>query len=122
MSPNTTSSLPSARSGVFLSYARTDGEKFATDLRLRLEGEHIPVWQDRIGMEGGQDWWRQITEALDRVEFLVLVMTPAALASPNVRKEWRYARQQGVCIYPVKATASLNFASLPRWMQTLLSV
>ena len=31
-------------------------------------------------MEGGKDWWLQITEAIDHVEFLVLVMTPAALA------------------------------------------
>jgi len=116
---STTSSLPPARSGVFLSYARADGEKFATGLRLRLEAERIPVWQDRIGMEGGQDWWRQITEALDRVEFLVLVMTPAALASPNVRKEWRYARQQGVCVYPVKAVPDLKFANLPRWMRDM---
>ncbi len=116
---STTSSLPSGRSGVFLSYARADGEKFATDLRLRLQAEHIPVWQDRIGMEGGQDWWRQITEALDRVEFLVLVMTAAALASPNVRKEWRYARQQGVCVYPVKAVPDLKLASLPRWMRDM---
>ncbi len=81
---STTSSLPPGRSGVFLSYARADGEKFATDLRLRLEAEHILVWQDRIGMEGGQNWWRQITEALDRVEFLVLrtgleTCQPAAL-------------------------------------------
>jgi hypothetical protein len=29
-------------------------------------------------------------------------MTPAALASGNFLKEWRYTRQQGVCVYPVK--------------------
>jgi hypothetical protein len=29
-------------------------------------------------------------------------MTPDALRSPIIRKEWRYARQQGVCVYPVK--------------------
>jgi hypothetical protein len=39
-------------------------------------------------MEGGRDWWQQITEALDQVEFMVLVMTPAAMQSPMVRKEW----------------------------------
>ncbi len=54
---------------VFLSYARADGEAFATDLRQRLEARHIPVWQDRIGMEGGRDWWLQITEALDKSSF-----------------------------------------------------
>src|SRR5947209_9206714 len=80
---------------VFLSYARTDGEQFAADLRHRLQAEHIPLWQDRSSMEGGKDWWQQITEALNHVEFMVLVMTPAALQSPIVRKEWRYTHQQG---------------------------
>ena len=74
---------------VFISYARADGEPFATDLRQRLLAEHIPLWQDRVGMEGGRDWWQQITQALDHVAFMVLVMTPAAMQSPLVRKEWR---------------------------------
>ncbi len=39
---------------VFLSYARTDGERFAKQLRQRLLDENIPLWQDRIGMEGGE--------------------------------------------------------------------
>ncbi len=102
---------------VFISYARSDGEAFATQLRHKLEAKNIPLWQDRIGMEGGRDWWLQIQEALDHVQFMVLVMTPAALRSPIVKKEWRYARQQGVCVYPVKAHADLHFQSLPHWMR-----
>src|SRR6266852_1976001 len=103
---------------VFLSYARSDGEPFATNLRQRLEAEHIPLWQDRVGLEGGKDWWQQITEALDKVEFMVLVMTPAAMRSETVRKESRYARQQGVCVYPVKGEPDLDFNSLPHWMRS----
>src|SRR6266566_1918803 len=103
---------------VFLSYARSDGEQLATDLRQQLLDEHIPLWQDRVGLEGGKDWWLQITEALDVVEFLVLVMTPAAMGSETVRKEWRYARQQGVCVYPVKGEPDLNFNSMPHWMRS----
>src|SRR5690349_24827272 len=108
---------PMARSGVFISYARSDGEKFANSLRVRLEKEGISPWQDRTGMEGGRDWWLQITEALDRVEFMALVITPNALKSDTVRKEWRYARQQGVCVYPIKGASDLDFDSLPRWMR-----
>ena len=102
---------------VFISYARSDGEPLATELRQRLEAEHIPLWQDRIGMEGGRDWWQQITEALDKVEFMVLVMTPVAMLSETVHKEWRYARQQGVCVYPVKGVPDLDFNTLPHWMR-----
>jgi WD40 repeat protein len=103
---------------VFLSYARSDGEQFATELRQRLEAEHIPLWQDRVGMEGGRDWWLQIKEALDVVEFMVLVMTPAAMKSKMVREEWRYARQQGVCVYPVKGEPDLDFKDMPHWMRS----
>src|SRR5919206_2972064 len=106
-----------SRGGVFISYARSDGEEFAVRLRERLETEGVRLWQDRVALEGGRDWWLQITEALDRVEFMVLVMTPNALRSETVKKEWRYARQQGVCVYPVKGAEGLDFDSLPRWMR-----
>ena len=104
---------------VFVSYARSDGEALAQDIRQRLEQEGIPVWQDRTNMEGGRDWWLQITDALNQVEFMVFVATPAALRSEVVRKEWRYARQQGVCVYPVQGSNDLNFNELPRWMRAV---
>ena len=72
----------SAAPRIFVSYARSDGKKFAAKLRRRLQDDHgFPLWQDLADLEGGKDWWQQITEAIDHVEFLVLVMTPAALGS-----------------------------------------
>lgn len=92
----------------------------AAALRARLEREapEIVLWQDRVRLEGGVGWWRQIAEALDVVEFLVLVMTSAALASPVARKEWQYARQRGVCVYPVKGDpdGEIDYSALPKWM------
>ena len=76
----------------------------------------IAIKQDRLLLEGGVGWWKQLTDAIDSVEFLVLVMTPSAMRSEMVRKEWRYARQQGVCVYPVKGAPELRFSELPRWM------
>ena len=72
-------------------------------------------------MEGGRDWWLQIVEALNQVEYMVLVFTPGALKSPIIRKEWRYARQNGVGVYPVKGVADsdLDYGSLPRWMRSV---
>jgi hypothetical protein len=106
--------------GAFLSYASADGELPAADLRQRLtcEAADIVIKQDRLLLEGGAGWWKQIAEAIDSVEFLILLMTPAAIASGNVQKEWRYARQQGVCVYPVKAAPDneLRFDKMPRWM------
>ena len=105
---------------VFISYARKDGEEFATRLRKKLEEKEpeITLWQDRAEMEGGVGWWKQIEEALDQVRFLVIVMTPAAMQSEMTRKEWRYARQRGISVYPVKGCpdAAFDYASLPNWM------
>jgi TIR domain len=56
---------------VFISYARADGEKYAQSLRKRLEKEQIPLWQDRVSLEGRRDWWFQIEEALNHVKFMV---------------------------------------------------
>jgi len=93
------------RSGVFLSYARADREQFTANLRERLQKQasDIVIKQDRNLLEGGVGWWKQLTEAIESVEFHVLVMAPSAMQSETVRKEWRYARQQGVSVYPVKA-------------------
>ncbi len=106
---------------VFISYCRSDGTAFATALRQKLEKENpeIALWQDVISERGGRDWWLQITEALDQVEYMVLVLTPDAMKSTTVRKEWRYARQKGVCVYPVQGRNNLDFSALPRWIRDL---
>ena len=111
--------LPAQRQ-VFISYSRKDGAKYAAWLRERLEKQHpeIKLWQDIISERAGKDWWQQITEALNNVAYMVLVATPDAMQSEAVRKEWRYARQQGVCVLPVQASDELDFTSLPRWMKT----
>ncbi|MEM9952732.1 MAG: NB-ARC domain-containing protein [Chloroflexota bacterium] len=112
--------MPNDKHGIFISYARNDGETFAKDLRQKLIAEfgENTIWRDRDRMEGGVNWWKQITDALDNVAFMVLVATPSAMTSPVVRKEWRYARQQGVCVYPVQVPElPIDFNSLPRWMR-----
>jgi hypothetical protein len=109
-----------AKSGAFISYARKDGEAFANSLRERLQSEapDLRIWQDHRGIEGGVGWWRQIEEALENVEFLIIVMTDALLRSEITGKEWRYARQQGVCVYQVKGPG-FDFTNprLTRWMK-----
>jgi WD40 repeat protein len=106
---------------VFLSYARVDGEPFAAALRARIRSDapEITLWQDREQLEGGVGWWTQIETALDRVKFLVIVITPGAIASPVTRQEWRYARQRGVIVYPVKGAPDeqLDYGRLPSWMR-----
>jgi TIR domain len=108
----------SAAPRIFVSYARSDGKAPAVELRRRLQDEHgFPLWQDVADLEGGKDWWRQVIGAIDHVEFLILVMTPAALRSEYVRRAWRYARQQGRCVIPVIGAKGIDFDALPGWMR-----
>jgi WD40 repeat protein len=117
--PAISASPPPAR--VLISYIPEDGAPLAAEVRQHLEAEGIGVWSDLSPLEGQRDWWQQTVGALDQVEFLVWIMTPAALQSELIRKEWRYARQRGVCIYPVLKDPTLNFNLLPRWIRQIHS-
>ncbi len=104
----------------FISYARSDGSRLAADLRQRLQREYpeITLWLDRAQMIGGVGWWKQIADALEHVEILIMVMTPAAMQSNVAANEWRYARQQGVRVCPVmQGTLRPDFAAIPNWMR-----
>lgn len=102
----------------FISYARHDGDKFAAKLSKGLMEHGFSLWRDLSQMEGGRGWWDQIVEALQNVEYLLLVLTPRALESSVVQREWRTARQLGVCVIPVAGCSmdQLDLALLPRWM------
>jgi WD40 repeat protein len=110
------SDKPSART--FISYSRKDGAEFAADLRNWLVKENFSVWQDLIALEGGRDWWSQIEDALKStsLQHFVLVVTPAALASPVVRREIRLARQEGKTVSPIKGPGLGDLGKLPRWI------
>jgi hypothetical protein len=106
-----------AKPRVFISYVRSDGLDFSRRLRAWLEEKGIPLFQDLVSLVGGEDFLLQIYKAIDQVEFLILLMTPRAVASDAVKKEWRYARQRGVCVFPVVVPEiEVDFNGLPHWM------
>jgi CRP-like cAMP-binding protein len=71
---------------VFLSYARTD-EAFVTRLANDLIKEQIDIWLDVYRLEPGRSWARQIGEALDRCQIMLLVLSPDNVVSDNVEDE-----------------------------------
>ena len=93
----------SAARRIFVSYSRSDGKETAAELRRRLQAEGFAPWQDLTDLEGGKDWWRQITGVIDHIEYLLL-----ALRSKLVRDEWRYGRQQGRCVIPIMGHPSFE--------------
>ena len=103
---------------IFVSYSRRDGAAFARDLRIMLEQEGLSVWQDVVALEGGQDWWSQIENALrsKELQHFVLVVTAAALESGVVKQEIRLARQEGKSVSPVRGPGVVDLNKLPRWL------
>lgn len=84
----------------FLSYTHYDDEHDGgniTAFRKALEGEvrvqagrhDIEIFQDRDGIAWGQAWKERIDDSLDAVTFLVPVLTPTFLNSPQCRRELR---------------------------------
>lgn len=105
---------------IFLSYSRADRD-FAVALRDDMVAAGHAVWHDLKDMGAGQ-WWDQIAEQLraDRsVEHIVLVVSPEALASRIVEREWRLAKREGKtlsAVIPPAHRGQIDFSALPRWM------
>jgi len=86
---------------VFISYKRLDWDEFVRPLILRLYNGGIPVWVDQYCLEMGKNWHSEIDTALDKCGRLILCITPEAVASRFVAKEYRYFDTVGKPYYPL---------------------
>ena len=77
---------------VFISYSRRDSETIES-IVTQLEAEGIDVWLDREDIKPGQQWRKQIVEAIDTAEAFVLNLSPDSGASDNVLKELNLAEE-----------------------------
>ena len=102
---------------VCISYAHSDGEAIARHIRQSWNGQCFETRLDDGGLEGSEDWWRQAVRMIDKVEHLVLVLTPTALASGQVEREWSYARERGVQVSLVRGVPNLDYSLMPSWMR-----
>jgi len=81
----------------FMSYVHLDDEHEAgrlTQFRERLSGEvrmqtgeEFPIFQDRTDIKWGQNWREHIDESLDKVTFLIPIITPCFFKSAECRSE-----------------------------------
>src|SRR5690349_15786434 len=114
--------MPAKEFTAFISYSHADGEELAQTLRQKinndLRGKEITFWQDYSQMKYGQ-WSKQIENAINAAEFLIMLITPAALASPNCKNEWMYARKNGVAVLPVngKPDDPGFYKNFPNWLK-----
>ncbi len=75
---------------VFLSYAKRD-DKLAQALRTELEKGGFEVWDAAAKLTPGDNWALEQGKALEDAEAMVVLLSPAALASDHVQREIDYA-------------------------------
>src|ERR1700680_2194830 len=100
---------------VFLSYASADRER-ALHVADLLAANGIPVWIDRKSIAGGTSWSAEIVEGIKACAALVVLISPAAVASPNVQQELQLAWEDRRPVLPLVLVAS----QLPSAIQYVL--
>ena len=90
---------------IFISYSRKDMD-FVRKLAGDLEKAGYDVWWDITDLQGGDDWVRQIPEAIRRSRFVLVVLTPDSLESEWVRKEYTQALSLHKKIIPIMLVPS----------------
>lgn len=87
---------------LFISYARKDGSLAAQRLRTELTSAGFTIWQDTQDMQGGKEWKAQLRTILKQVDTVLVLMTPAAVASKYVEWEWDTAQSFEKTVIPIK--------------------
>ena len=86
---------------VFISYSRQDTQIIDRLIR-ELEAAAVEVWIDREDIPGGAKWRRQIVDAIEDADAVLVALSPNAAASDNVRKELDIAEDAKKTIVPVE--------------------
>lgn len=84
----------------FISYSRTDID-FAQQLTQNLSELGCDTWIDVVNIPAGVKWSTAIQQGLDSCDALVLVVSPASMASSNVEDEWQYFLDHKKKVIPV---------------------
>ena len=80
-------------SSLFLSYASADRE-FATRLAMDLKARGVRVWIDQEEMSLGDLVVDRLRQAIGKMDYFAVILSPAALASEWVKKEIEIALWQ----------------------------
>jgi hypothetical protein len=101
---------------VFLSYSRRDAA-LADRLAEQIEQAGYPIWIDRVGIIGGEQWRAAIVAAIEAADVFIILLSPNSIQSTNVRKELDLAETAGIRILPI----TLAQVSIPAEMKYQLA-
>jgi non-specific serine/threonine protein kinase len=109
---------------VFLSYASSDRTR-AIQIADLLEARGVSVWVDRRSITGGTSWSAEIVRGIEGCAALLVLLSPASVASPNVQQEVQLAWESRRPILPllwepVQLPEALRYALAGRqWVEVL---
>jgi len=81
--------------GVFISYSSQERD-FVQRLVRDLNDRDIPVWFDEAVLEPGDSIIQKIESGIDRMDYLIVIMSPASVDSRWVQEEIRMALHKGI--------------------------
>lgn len=87
-------------SHLFLSYSRRD-DAYVDAIAATLKNGGYRVWIDRQGIGGGEQWRKEIVDAIRSANLMLLFLSPNSARSDNVRKELDLAETAKVRVLPV---------------------
>jgi hypothetical protein len=98
---------------IFVSYSRIDSG-VVDQIVARLGQDGFDVWIDREEIKAGELWQQAIVQAVDNADVFVLMLSPEAVVSDNVRREVDVAEGAKkelvpVMLAPVSVPASLRY-------------
>ena len=99
---------------IFISYSRKD-ISFVRKLAGDLETAGYDVWWDVSDLRGGDDWLRLIPAAIESSDHFIVVLSPNAITSDWVKREYTQALSLHKKVIPIMLTRS----SVPFALNTL---
>ena len=84
----------------FISYSRVNKD-FALRLATELRSAGFPIWLDQLDIPPGVRWDDALEAALESCELFLVILTPASMASDNVKDEIGYAIDAQKRILPI---------------------
>jgi len=98
---------------LFVSHASEDGQA-AVDVTADLERNGVGTWLATRDIQVGENYAAQIYNAIVDCSHLLVLLSPASVASVHVQREVNLALDQGKSILPVVVSTNADFmATLP---------
>jgi len=105
-----------ARGDVFVSYCTKTDRDAAYDLVWQVEAHGVECWIAPRDVQGGTEWAAEIVNAITVCKVMVLIFSPSANESPQVRREVMLAMHRGVRIVPFRIAQVAPSASLEYYL------